>query len=79
MYETSNKNGGVNKWHNKNRNVCCPDSSGDQYIASKLKEKIERMYTLGVKEHKRTESFMIFQKEVHAYVISNYKQPSNIT
>ena len=31
-----------------------------------------------VKEETLTDSFMGFQKKVHAYVLANYKHPSNI-
>ena len=36
------------------------------------------MYTLGVKEDEHTDLFMVLQKEVHTYVLDNYKQPDNI-
>ena len=34
---------------------------------------------MGVKEYKFTGSFMVFQKEVHAYVLVHYKQPIAIS
>ena len=33
---------------------------------------------LGLKEDKHTDSLMVFQKEIHTYVLANYKQPINI-
>ena len=36
------------------------------------------MSTLGMKEDKFTDSFMVFEKDVQAYVLDNYKKPSNI-
>ena len=44
-----------------------------------IKGKAEGLSTLRVKEEKCTDSFMLFHKEVHAYVLENHKHPSNIT
>ena len=34
---------------------------------------------MGAKKDKRKDSFMVFQKEVHAYLLANYKHPSDIS
>ena len=34
---------------------------------------------MGVKENKHTDLFMVFHKNLHEYVIANYKHSSNIT
>ena len=44
-----NGNGGSDDKHNKNRNSCHPDKSGDQYSTVKFKGKVEGLFNLGMK------------------------------
>ena len=53
---------GSNEGHNKNRNGVCTYRSGDCYSTANLKGKLEGLSTLVVKEDKRTDSFIVFQK-----------------
>ena len=75
----SNKNGVSNEGNNNNRNIHLPDSRDNLYITENLKEKVEGLSTLGVKENKHTYLFMAFHKNLHEYVIANYKHSRNIT
>ena len=74
-----NEKGGFNEGHNKNRNSHRPERSGNWYMKEDIKGKAEGLSTLRVKEEKCTDSFMLFHKEVHAYVLENHKHPSGIT
>ena len=74
--KTSNENGGSNEGHNNNRNSCRLDRSGNLYRTSKFKGKVEGLSTLGAKNTKITDLFIVFQKELHTYVIANCKHPS---
>jgi len=46
--------------------------------APRFKGKIEGLSTLGKKTDKRTDSFIVFQQDIHDYVISNFNYASNI-
>ena len=46
-------------------NGCRPDRSGYRYRTAKFKGKAKGLSTLGMKEDKFTDSFMVFQKEFH--------------
>ena len=76
--KTSNEKGGSNEGHNKNRNGSRTDKRSNRYITEKFKGKIEGLLNLGLKEDKHTDSLMVFQKEIHTYVLDNYKQPIEI-
>ena len=78
MNETSNEEGEFNEGHSKNSNGLCPDRSGDRYSIAEFKGKVEGLSPLGVKEDKHTDSFMVFQKEFHTYVLAKYKHSSDI-
>ena len=60
--EISNKNCGSDEGHKNNRNHRHPDRSIDWYSTENYKGKLEGLLTLGVKEDKHTDSFMVFQK-----------------
>ena len=77
--ETNNDKYGFNGEDNKNKNSCRPYRSGDRYSAVNLKIKVEGMLNLGMKKEKHTDSFMVFHKEFHAYILDNYKETSDIT
>ena len=76
---TSNTTGVSNEGNNKNRNGCHSDRSGNRYSTSNFKRKVEGLSTLGTNKDKCMDLLMIFQKEVHAYVLANYKQSSDIS
>ena len=50
----------------------------EEVARNKFKLNIEELATLGQKGDKKTDSFLIFQKELHDYVLSNYKYPKDI-
>ena len=58
----SNEKGDFNEGHNKNRNGCRQNRSGNRYIRAKFKWKIEGLSILEAKEDKHTDSLMAFQK-----------------
>ena len=77
--QRTKKKGDSNDGHNKNRNVHHAYRSINCYTTKKFKRKVKGMSTLGVKVDKHTDSFMVFQKELHAYALVNYKYPSDIS
>ena len=66
-----NKNGVSNGGHNNNRNRNLPYSRDNLYITENFKDKVKGLSTLGVKENKHTDLFMVFHKNLHEYVIAN--------
>ena len=58
----SNEKGSSNHRQNKNSNGHHADSSSNRYITAKFNGKVEELLTLGVKEDKHMNSFMVLQK-----------------
>lgn len=66
-------NGRRNRRNNNenNRNV-------QQSVDTKFKGKVETLASLGMRDEKKVDTFLQFQKEVYEYVLANYKYPSDI-
>ena len=45
---------------------------------NKFKGKVDTLATLGTRDEKKGDSFLIFQKDLYEYVLANYKHPSDI-
>ena len=52
--------------------------NGPDTVGTGFKGKVTELATLGTRDESKGDSFLLFQKELHEHVLTNYKFPSDI-